>query len=241
MIPPTRSAVIAGVAVAALALAIAASQLPAAAQTNGGDASNTPAQPQPSSGNHAAEHVTNPTHSMAKGAQEENSLDQYTEGNAANLLKVPVSKLFPGGIGISPNMPNPVANDPAAANRGMRDFINLNCVGCHAPNGAGGMGPSLSDRVFIYGDKPGQIFLTIMQGRPHGMPAWGGRLPADVIWDLVAYIEGIHQPPHDEWGRTISPTSPKVEQVPAEFGYTTKPWQRTEPFGYGKSPQSRKQ
>jgi cytochrome c oxidase cbb3-type subunit 3 len=114
-------------------------------------------------------------------------------------------------------MPNPVANDPDAANRGMRYFTELNCVGCHAPNGGGGMGPALSDRVFIYGSKPEQIFLSIVQGRPRGMPTWGGRLPDSVVWDLVAYVEQISQAPNSEWGRTISPTMPKIEQVPAEY------------------------
>lgn len=209
-------------------------------QTNGPSGGNEPAQPKPPA--HAAEpQFVNPTHSMGKGAQEENSLDQYTEANADRLIKTPVTSQFPGGISINPDLPNPVANDPDAPNRGMRDFADFNCVGCHAPNGGGGMGPSLSDRVFIYGSKPSQIFLTIVQGRPHGMPAWGERLPPNVVWDLVAYIQSIHRPPKGEWGRTISATDPEIEQVPAEFGYSTQPWQHTEPFGYGQNPEGRKQ
>lgn len=177
---------------------------------------------------------------MARGAGEENSLDQYSAANADLLLKMPVSNLHPGGVAISPDMPNPVADDPDAANRGMRDFIDLNCVGCHAPNG-GGMGPSLSNRVFIYGAKPAQIYLSIAQGRPYGMPAWGGRLPDSVIWDLVTYIQQISRAPGSEWGQTVSPTSPKIEQVPAEYQLSTQPWQHVQPFGYGQNPEGRKQ
>jgi cytochrome c oxidase cbb3-type subunit 3 len=178
---------------------------------------------------------------MGKGAGEQNSLDQFSAANADTLLKVPVSPLSPGGVSLAPNLPNPVANDPDAANRGMRYFIQFNCVGCHAPNGGGGMGPALSNRSFIYGSKPEQIFLSIVQGRPRGMPSWGGRLPDSVVWDLVAYVQLISQAPDTEWGRTVSATSPKIEQVPAEYQLSTRPWDHTQPFGYGQNPQGRKQ
>jgi cytochrome c oxidase cbb3-type subunit 3 len=63
----------------------------------------------------------------------------------------------------------------AHATPGMRDFANLNCVGSHATKAGDGMGPSLSDNQWIYGDKPSQIFLSIYQDRPNGMPAFGRR------------------------------------------------------------------
>ncbi|HEY6434918.1 MAG TPA: cytochrome c [Acetobacteraceae bacterium] len=229
------------VALAATATSVGAKLWSAAAQTNAPSPSSELAPPQPPDKLAAPVPFMSPTHSMGKRAQEENSLDQYSAAQADRLLKVPVSGLHPGGVKISPDMPNPVANDPDAANRGMRYFINLNCVGCHAPNGGGGMGPSLSDRVFIYGDKPEQIYLSILQGRPHGMPAWGGSLPDSVVWDLVAYIENISRAPDQGWGRTVSPTSPKIEQVPAEYQLSTRPWEHTQPFGYGQNPEGQKQ
>jgi hypothetical protein len=54
-------------------------------------------------------------------------------------------------------------------------------------------------------------------------------------------IQQISQAPNTEWGQTISPTSPKIEQVPAEFQLSTRPWQHTQPFGYGQNPQGRSQ
>jgi cytochrome c oxidase cbb3-type subunit III len=183
----------------------------------------------------------NPTHSLAKNADEQGRVDQFTSGLAGRLLRYPVSGLLPGGVTAPPDMPNPMANDPDAANRGMRYFSDFNCIGCHAPNGGGGMGPSLSDRVYLYGSKPAQIYLSIVQGRPRGMPSWGSRLPDSAVWDLVAYVENLSQAPDKEWGRTISATSPKYEQVPAEFSVSTRPWEHTEPFGYGQNPQGRSQ
>ena len=42
---------------------------------------------------------------------------------------------------------------------------------------AAGMGPALSEGQFIYGSSPANLFLSIYQGRPNGMPAWGEILP----------------------------------------------------------------
>ena len=84
----------------------------------------------------------------------------------AALQQVPVSAIFPGGATFPPQIKNPAAGDPAAIERGMQAFQSMNCVGCHAPNGGGGMGPALSERQFIYGHEPANIYLSIYQGRP---------------------------------------------------------------------------
>jgi cytochrome c oxidase cbb3-type subunit III len=157
-------------------------------------------------------------------------------GTASELVHVPVVELYPGAIPVRPKVQNPVAGDPAAAQRGMEYFNQMNCVGCHAPNGGGGMGPSLSNATFIYGDAPENIYLSILQGRPNGMPVFGGLLPDQVIWDLVAYIESISKEPAPPWGKTTSADGFTIEQVPAESITTATPWQYTTPFSYGQAP-----
>ena len=154
------------------------------------------------------------------------------------LLQVPVGPTFPGGVPFPPPIKNPEAGDPAAIQRGMQAFVSMNCVGCHAPNGGGGMGPALSERQFIYGREPANIYLSIQQGRPNGMPAWGQMLPANATWDLVAYIRSISNAPETGWGQTISrsPPSPGIQQVPAELVTTATPWMHTQPFGEGRKP-----
>ena len=154
------------------------------------------------------------------------------------LLQVPVGPTFPGGVPFPPPIKNPEAGDPAAIERGMQAFVSMNCAGCHAPNGGGGMGPALSERQFIYGREPANIYLSIQQGRPNGMPAWGQMLPANATWDLVAYIRSISNAPETGWGQTISrsPPSPGIQQVPAELVTTATPWTHTQPFGEGRKP-----
>lgn len=178
------------------------------------------------------------TPSSSAGAQ--SSLTAHPQETAtSDFLKVPLVNNIPGGLKPAANIPNPAAEDASAAQRGMQYFISMNCVGCHAPNGAGGMGPALSNRAwFKYGAEPDRLFLVISHGAPLGMPAWGNVLPDNMIWDLVAYVESINQAPQEQWGTTISPrlNEPAIEQVPAEFKQSATPWQFTQRFGNGKAP-----
>jgi cytochrome c oxidase cbb3-type subunit 3 len=168
------------------------------------------------------------------------AMDSFGGGrSAAGLLKVPVGNLYPGEAPPHPNVVDPMANDPEAAQRGQKYFIQFNCVGCHAANGAGGMGPALSNHHWIYGSSPANIYLTILQGRPNGMPAWGTMLPDSVIWDLVAYIRSISQAPDTEWGQTTSAGSATIEQVPAEDIQAVDPWSHIEKFSNGQAPAQR--
>ncbi|MCP3402090.1 cytochrome c [Bradyrhizobium sp. CCGB01] len=159
-------------------------------------------------------------------------------GRPGVFMQVPVTTLFPGAQPDPPQIKNPVQGDPNAQQRGMTYYVSFNCIGCHAPNGGGGMGPALSNNLFTYGSQPENIYLSIYQGRPNGMPAWGGVLPDSVIWDLVSYIGKISNDPNRQWGRTFSanPLSPEVEQVPSEQVSTTDPWSATKTFNFGQKP-----
>ena len=148
------------------------------------------------------------------------------------LLRVPVTGIYPGGAptGLNPAMQNPLANDPDAAQRGMKDFDIFNCSGCHAANAGGGMGPSLSNDLWIYRSSPANIYLTIVQGRSAGMPAFGAMLPDRTVWELVAYIQSISEKPGPTFGTTTSVDIPQTEQVPAGQLQTATPWDTTEPM-----------
>jgi cytochrome c oxidase cbb3-type subunit III len=178
----------------------------------------------------------NPQSSQQLNEANQASASERPSGMAAQWIKVPEVNITPGAVNVRPNIENPVAKDPSSVERGMRYFIQFNCVGCHAPNGGGGMGPALSTGLFEFGGEPANIFLTISHGRPLGMPAWGAFLPDAVIWDLVSYIQSISAAPAPEWGHTISAQSPSIEQIPAEFEQTVNPWKFTEPFSAGQKP-----
>jgi cytochrome c oxidase cbb3-type subunit 3 len=77
-----------------------------------------------------------------------------------------------------------------ALQEGQRLFGWYNCSGCHA-NGGGGMGPPLIDDEWIYGSAPDNIYQTIVQGRPNGMPSFGGKIPSYQVWQLVAFVRSL--------------------------------------------------
>ncbi|HET8744846.1 MAG TPA: cytochrome c [Ramlibacter sp.] len=77
-----------------------------------------------------------------------------------------------------------------AISEGKRLYRWYNCSGCHA-NGGGGIGPALMDSQWIYGSDPQSLFNTVMQGRPNGMPSFGGHIPEDQVWKIVAYVRSM--------------------------------------------------
>jgi cytochrome c oxidase cbb3-type subunit 3 len=50
------------------------------------------------------------------------------------------------------------------------------------------------DDVWIYGGRLEQIHNTIAQGRPNGMPAWGGKIPDEQLWQISAYVRSMSLP-----------------------------------------------
>jgi cytochrome c oxidase cbb3-type subunit III len=175
------------------------------------------------------------TSASSESAPQTSEAGAKLEPPARSMLDVPVTTLIPGDIAIDPRVKNSVADDADAANRGMGYFANFNCSGCHADNGGGGMGPALSNRAFTYGRDPENIYLSIAQGRPDGMPAWGTLLPETVIWDMVAYIRSISAAPGETWGSTTSRETYEIEQVPSDAP-TPDPWKYTQPFSFGQKP-----
>jgi cytochrome c oxidase cbb3-type subunit 3 len=106
------------------------------------------------------------------------------------LARVAIGDL--AGIGnntLDADVANPYANDQASVEAGHEMFVNMNCAACHGYDLKGGMGPDLTDTYWRYGGSPADIYKSIYEGRPQGMPAWGRALPAATIWKVVSYIQ----------------------------------------------------
>ncbi|MDQ2890856.1 MAG: c-type cytochrome [Gemmatimonadota bacterium] len=86
---------------------------------------------------------------------------------------------------------NPYEGNTGAMEAGGQLFIRMNCVGCHGYDAKGGMGPNLTDTYWRYGGSPAEIYKSISEGRPQGMPAWGAMLTSDEIWKLTAYVQSL--------------------------------------------------
>ena len=95
-----------------------------------------------------------------------------------------------GGVKEAASNDSPYEANAFAVNQGKRLYRWYNCNGCHS-NGGGGIGPPLMDSEWRYGSAPANIFASIMQGRPQGMPSFGGHIPEDQVWQIVAYVQSM--------------------------------------------------
>jgi cytochrome c oxidase cbb3-type subunit 3 len=99
---------------------------------------------------------------------------------------------------------NPYRGDAAAIAKGAETWTTI-CVACHTAEGTGLVGPSLVDPYWKYGNSDPELFATISEGRPLGMPPWGPQLGTQKIWQVLAYMEtlpksdapGIGSPEYD--------------------------------------------
>lgn len=88
---------------------------------------------------------------------------------------------------------NPYEGDAKAIATGAKLFVSYNCVDCHGADGSGAMGPSLADGRWHFGGASPEVFESIYQGRPEGMPAWGSLISPDQIWMLVSYLHSLEK------------------------------------------------
>jgi cytochrome c oxidase cbb3-type subunit III len=110
---------------------------------------------------------------------------QRSEGKVLSDLRpgvVPDKRSDMGG--------SPYQGNAWAVNEGKRLYAWFNCTGCHA-HGGGSIGPPLMDEKWIYGKEPENIFASIVEGRPNGMPSFRGKIPDDQVWQLVAYVQSL--------------------------------------------------
>jgi cytochrome c oxidase cbb3-type subunit 3 len=110
----------------------------------------------------------------------------------AALAAVPLGDLA-GNVEsrVADEIRNPYQGNAAAVQEGRELFGQMNCAGCHGYDAKGGMGPDLTDAGWRYGGTAAQIFNSIHDGRPKGMPAWDHALPDQEIWKMVAYIQSL--------------------------------------------------
>ena len=110
---------------------------------------------------------------------------------AEPIAAVRTSTLSAGPAGAAPEIENPYSDDPGAKAQGRQLYNGFNCAGCHGGAGGGGMGPPLADEDWIYGSSDAQIYASIVQGRPNGMPSFGQALTGEAVWKLAAFVKSL--------------------------------------------------
>ena len=108
-----------------------------------------------------------------------------------------------GGAKPPPPSTNPYEENAYAVSQGQRLFSAFNCVGCHS-HGGGGSGPALMDDKWIYGHEAANVYASIVQGRPNGMPSFAGKIPEAQVWQIVAYVRSLS----GQLGSATAPSRP---------------------------------
>jgi cytochrome c oxidase cbb3-type subunit 3 len=148
---------------------------------------------------------------LVAGCREERGIGEFRQAPPAGGTPTgaPMVDLRPG-----PEMPelprfrNPFAGDRQAIAEGKELWDWFNCSGCHA-SGGGAIGPPLMDDEWIYGSHDDNLFASIVEGRPKGMPAYGGRITDVQVWQIIAYIRTL-QP---EYAATGAPEPRRRESA----------------------------
>ena len=147
------------------------------------------------------------------GCRREQRRFTETPAGAAPAALIATTDFQPGAAVIRSMGPNPYGGSAWSTSEGQRLFSQMNCAGCHA-NGGGAIGPALMDDEWIYGSAPEQIFASIAEGRPNGMPSWKSALTNQQIWELVAYVRSLSslEPKGSRPGRTDHMSAGPVPQ-----------------------------
>jgi len=116
------------------------------------------------------------------------------EASRSTETTVRLTELRPGPAGREQRYGGPLERDAVAVAEGKRLYGWYNCSGCHF-QGGGGIGPPLMDDEWIYGSDPENVYRAIVEGRPNGMPSYGGRIPEEHAWQIVAYVRSLSDLP----------------------------------------------
>jgi cytochrome c oxidase cbb3-type subunit III len=122
--------------------------------------------------------------------REERNLQGLPPSAASSIPPVRESQLQPGPATRGTLIAGPYEDNAYGVSQGKTLYNQFNCSGCHF-QGGGGIGPPLMDADWIYGSQPQNIYETISEGRPNGMPAFGGKIAPDQIWQIAAYVRSM--------------------------------------------------
>ena len=113
---------------------------------------------------------------------------------------VPTSSTSPrkGGNPEAARLANPVADTPESRAAGRRTYQRL-CTGCHGPlgkgdggmAGAGGQPADFTDKTWIFGGSPGEVFTVVRDGTSADMDSYVERMSESDMWNVVNYVRSL--------------------------------------------------
>jgi len=114
---------------------------------------------------------------------------------AAAIVAAAMALSFAGQALAAPADPVPaLLKSPTDVKRGKDLFMGTCGAYCHKLTSANGDAPFLFDCDWLFGGSDEQVFHTISHGVPNSrMVAFGGAIPDQDIWRIVAYLKSASQ------------------------------------------------
>ena len=100
------------------------------------------------------------------------------------------------------DIPTPTAQPLNSAGEGRRQFLRLNCYGCHGMDAKGAIGPRITKRDRAV------VAAALAGGRPGGMPSFAGIVREIDVTNITAYLASIgtpEEPKFNAWWQAIPP------------------------------------
>lgn len=133
------------------------------------------------------------------------------EQELANDMSVIEKQKAEAGANSGPTDWKNILGDPSKAQLGGVLF-SAKCASCHGDKGQGLVGPNLTDKAWLHGAEPNEIYKVVAKGvLDKGMPPWEGLLKNNEIEDVVSFIISI-KGTHPAGGKP-----PQGKEVPNYF------------------------
>jgi cytochrome c oxidase cbb3-type subunit III len=114
---------------------------------------------------------------------------------AAEMQRIEAEKLASSNAALDADTLWRMSRNPLFVDAGRATYQST-CASCHGSALTGGIGPSLTDAVWLHGGAPGEVLKTVNEGvLTKGMPAWGPVLGGKKISEVVAFILSNHATP----------------------------------------------
>jgi len=84
------------------------------------------------------------------------------------------------------------SGDKKAIKEGKDIYANT-CAPCHNADATGGIGPNLTTATMKFGSTQKNIYTSIAEGRPNGMPAFLPQIGSEKISKVAAFLESLRK------------------------------------------------